>query len=360
MAAAGIGSRVTFDSNVAHLCLVGLIEVRTIAGEHDGNEYTVYLPEEQNITMPSQTSQTSATSLTSHAHKVDRLVSLESSQTSQGSTLDDSITYEHPHTFLKTHDDDDETHTLLYEFLIPILDTAREILAGPIPTSEQERERWRECASILKEELRTAADRAGNISSVPAFFATHLRRRFAKNRQALGQQPQDQTPLTETKKASPVILEVQQSKSQPKVTQGSKFSLEQCRQYADYLHRTGQGINRPGGYATTIYRTGEVDVLIEKFLNPQVAEAQDSKWCLDCRGTGFIYPEGIERGVVAKCKHPRLGITIRLSEYIDQIRQLHTGDAGYQISDLIDDLRFRCDREGITWDDEIVNTLVNS
>jgi DNA-binding Lrp family transcriptional regulator len=32
----------------------------------------------------------------------------------------------------------------------------------------------------------------------------------------------------------------------------------------------------------------------------------DFKTCPDCNGTGFWYPEGIERGV-AKCKHERMG-----------------------------------------------------
>jgi hypothetical protein len=49
---------------------------------------------------------------------------------------------------------------------------------------------------------------------------------------------------------------------------GSRFTLEECRRYADHLRRTDQGITNPGGYATSIYRTGEADSLIENFLNP--------------------------------------------------------------------------------------------
>jgi DNA-binding Lrp family transcriptional regulator len=49
---------------------------------------------------------------------------------------------------------------------------------------------------------------------------------------------------------------------------GSKFTLEECRRYARHLQSTGQGINNPGGYATTIHRTGEADLLIESFLLP--------------------------------------------------------------------------------------------
>ena len=87
---------------------------------------------------------------------------------------------------------------------------------------------------------------------------------------------------------------------------GSKFTLEECREYAAHLHQTGQGITNPGGYATTIHRSGEADALIEKFLQPQTATASlDSSKCPDCQGTGFWYAWGREQGV-SKCKHTRL------------------------------------------------------
>jgi hypothetical protein len=141
---------------------------------------------------------------------------------------------------------------------------------------------------------------------------------------------------------------------------GSKYSLEECRRYAEHLHKTGQGINKPGGYATSIYRTGEADTLIEKFLNSVEPEPRDTTKCPECKGTGFTYPEGIGRGVVAKCKHPRLATSLKLLEYIEHLRLLHEGDAGYQVSDLIDDLRFRCERDSLDWDEEIVTRLLET
>ncbi len=90
---------------------------------------------------------------------------------------------------------------------------------------------------------------------------------------------------------------------------GSQFTIEECRRYARHLQTTGQGINNPGGYATTIHRTGEADALIETFLHPKAAgesSAQaDTSRCPDCNGTGFYYPRGADGGV-AKCKHERL------------------------------------------------------
>lgn len=86
----------------------------------------------------------------------------------------------------------------------------------------------------------------------------------------------------------------------------SRFSLEECRRYAEHLRATGEGITNPGGYATTIHRTGEADELIGRFLSPAQDSAQiDTSACPDCQGTGFYYPKGKEQGV-AKCPHTRL------------------------------------------------------
>jgi len=89
---------------------------------------------------------------------------------------------------------------------------------------------------------------------------------------------------------------------------GSKFTIEECRKYARHLQSTGQGINNPGGYATTIHRTGEADMLIESFLHPETTTASsslDTSQCPDCHGSGFYYPNGIDGGV-ARCRHEQL------------------------------------------------------
>lgn len=86
---------------------------------------------------------------------------------------------------------------------------------------------------------------------------------------------------------------------------GSRFTIEECRRYAEHLRSTGQGINNPGGYATTIHRTGEADELIERFLRPAEASQVDASACPDCQGSGFYYPEG-PGGGVAKCRHEKL------------------------------------------------------
>jgi hypothetical protein len=106
------------------------------------------------------------------------------------------------------------------------------------------------------------------------------------------------------------IKETTQTQDEPVVgvRAGSKFTIEECRKYAQHLQTTGQGINNPGGYATTIHRTGEADMLIESFLRPQAPSPSsnlDTSQCPDCHGSGFYYPKGVEGGV-ARCKHEQL------------------------------------------------------
>lgn len=94
--------------------------------------------------------------------------------------------------------------------------------------------------------------------------------------------------------------------TQPGVGVGSKFSLEECKRFAEHLQKTGQGINNPGGYATTIFRSGEADAQIEAFLNAPAASAPfKADDCPDCGGSGYFYPEGVDKGVKI-CKHEKL------------------------------------------------------
>jgi hypothetical protein len=95
------------------------------------------------------------------------------------------------------------------------------------------------------------------------------------------------------------------SQTHVSVSVNSRFSLEECRRYAEHLKQTGQGITNPGGYATKIFRSGEADAFIEGFLSPPAQV--DVSLCPDCRGTGFIYIDQTnhDRGV-RPCRHDGL------------------------------------------------------
>jgi hypothetical protein len=106
--------------------------------------------------------------------------------------------------------------------------------------------------------------------------------------------------------ANKVNTQKESTQTQRGVSGGSRFSLKECRKYAEHLRETGQGINNPGGYATTILRTGEADDAIAVFLRPiENVTTIDISGCPDCSGTGFWYPNGLEKGV-AKCTHRQL------------------------------------------------------
>ncbi|HEV2706117.1 MAG TPA: hypothetical protein VGV59_09350 [Pyrinomonadaceae bacterium] len=171
MKKAHIGSRVTFEANMAHLQAVGLISIRQIIGEHEGNEYSVLLPEE--ISMPSLTS---LTSLTGYAQKLDRLVRLETSQTRHTSIVDSKDTYDVSQTSFKTkekNDDDEAAPRALRE-------AERELTGKESPAAQ-----WASLFEILATELRIAAART-TVSSAPAFLAEHLRRRLWKHETGQG------------------------------------------------------------------------------------------------------------------------------------------------------------------------------
>ena len=98
-----------------------------------------------------------------------------------------------------------------------------------------------------------------------------------------------------------INTQIKTTQTQPGVRALSRFTLEECRKYADHLKATGQGITNPGGYATTIHRTGEADDLIDEWLRP----ALDIDQCPDCKGQGVYYPDGFDKGA-KKCRHEKL------------------------------------------------------
>jgi hypothetical protein len=168
MRKAKIGARVTFDANIERLEAVGLIRVRRIAGEHEGNEYTVFVPGE--TTMTSQTTMTSHSSLTDTAEKLDGLVGLETSQTSHSISVANTDTSGETKTSFKTNteqSDDDEAFARLRLAMKEA--TGREITTSALVELDE----------LLAIEFKIAASRT-TVSSAPAFLAEHLRRRLFK------------------------------------------------------------------------------------------------------------------------------------------------------------------------------------
>ncbi len=201
MKQAHIGSRVTFDANVERLVSVGLISVRQIIGEHDGNEYMVFLPEEVTFSDSSLPSPTSQTSLTDSAQNLDRLVGLETSQTRHSLSSIESDISAASKTSFKTKDDQNDDES--FDRFTRALKKAVVEITGREP-SESEATRWEELADVLVTELKIAAGRT-TVSSVPAFLAEHLRRRLWKKEkrqidaEAVEQQPSQKAQVDASK-----------------------------------------------------------------------------------------------------------------------------------------------------------------
>lgn len=160
---------------------------------------------------------------------------------------------------------------------------------------------------------RVSIDLSNKIQSERGVTFEVLLPRLATTKTTAGLKSVGGAEFTGGAKTEPYKVNTQKESTQTQETLsgvgvGSKFTIEECQKYAKHLQSTGQGINNPGGYATTIHRTGEADMLIESFLHPetQVALSKfDASQCPDCHGSGFYYPKGVEGGV-ARCKHEQL------------------------------------------------------
>lgn len=344
----GLGSMVTVDAAIDHLQRLNLLKVSPAIGSLIGNLYEIFTPEEAGIHSVNYPSIPSTSSISSPTQNLVDLGIPESSISRITLPIDSKTTYEDPNTFFKTWRDDDETHTVLRGFCRVMVEITTEILGRPMPQTPQEAILWEEFGRVLVGELKRAAANTATISSVPAFFSEHLRRRFSRAPSPLSLPPEDKE-AKET--AMPPIMKEQEVGSDKK----SRFTLGQCREYAEHLQKSRQGIVNPGGYATTIYRTGEADELLEAFFNPQ--DQLDMNFCPDCWGQGFLDPENGE-GKLTECQHIGLETAKHLWPVVEELLRLHAGDLSYQPTDLYDDVRYRCQQKSVLFDAEMVNKLI--
>jgi len=296
---------VTVDAAITHLRGIGFIEVKTSIGSLKGNEYEVFTPEEAVERYTSASSISSSTSLTQ------KVVVLDAPESSISRITQPSInttTSEEFKTLSKT--DDDETHTL-WGLVEALGAAARSVVGGKFVLTEKEREHWKEVGLILAAELKSASERTEAISSVPAFFAAHLRRRFAR-REMLSppQSSRPTTPQAEMKahtvtRANAKTASITAEKGSVENPEAkSKFTLKQCREWAEHLHKTGQGSTDPGGLAYKRFMDGTADELIEEFINPPPSPPDKSQ-CPDCGGKGYYFPDPT-KPETQRCTHERL------------------------------------------------------
>jgi hypothetical protein len=170
-AGSGLGSMVTVDAALEHLQNVGLIAIRPSIGSLVGNEYEVFTPEEASTRLPSISSTTSP---------IQNLVNLDvpdSSSTSRTQLAGNTGGYSPPKTSFKTNTENDDDEAFA-KFAQVLQEAAKQVTGKRLNPSDKER--LGELAELLVTELKIAAARTTNVSSVPAFLTEHLRRRLWK------------------------------------------------------------------------------------------------------------------------------------------------------------------------------------
>ncbi len=176
---AGFGSMGTVERCIDFLIDVGLLKMRTIIGESEGNEYEIFTPEEAApalLGLSSSTGNThSAGNTGSTLFQVIPVLPEIGNTGSTSSSIPSSVSEESKTSFKTSKEkNDDEAFAGL---LRRLRQASREVTGRD--TSLAEAERWNDVAEILVTELQLAASRT-TVSSAPAFLAEHLRRRLRK------------------------------------------------------------------------------------------------------------------------------------------------------------------------------------
>jgi hypothetical protein len=238
MKLAGIGTRQTLWLNLEHLERVGLVRKNVRLGEHGGNEYEVFVPEElpdlDNILKTSPTSPTSPTKMVYQVQNLEGVVGIESSPSTPSLNSIDIDTSENPKTSFKdnTKNDDDARAQDGFSVMIERLDAAAKKLTGKSVT-KGESDAWGTLADLLILELEVAASRTNGVSSVPAFLTEVLRRQFFASRQVQS----SSNKSTKTKIDTVGKSESDTYEIKPLGEQGREEALAQLREFAadDFL-----------------------------------------------------------------------------------------------------------------------------
>jgi len=176
MRGSDIGSTKTLFLNLRHLRDAGLVTWDERVGPHEGNVYSVHLPEEISTQGTQSTLGTLSTESASSS-KVDRVLGVESTQSTHSLFVDKAGTSSDSKTFIKTNTEKNDDDEAFARHNARFRQAVKEI-TGKEP-SVAEAERWDQLADLLVMELKIAAGRT-TVSNVPAFLTEHLRRRLWK------------------------------------------------------------------------------------------------------------------------------------------------------------------------------------
>ena len=186
-------TRHTFRAHTQRLIRYGLLEVEEKPGEHGGNLYTVYLPEEVEAIGGKRDDRGD------RGHKGDKVPVVQGAQSDLGDpglNLIDTTVSKQAKTSFKTNterSDDDEASTAVVRAINKLIEgiTGRE-------ATKAEFGKIVEVIEVLSLEGQIAAART-TVSSAGPFLAEHLRRRlFKKGKQQLAVETAQSEPLQAT------------------------------------------------------------------------------------------------------------------------------------------------------------------
>jgi hypothetical protein len=191
-------TRHTYRAHLQRLLLSGLVKIEEKAGEHGGNIFTVYMPEEVGLERGDRGDRGDRGHTGVTVQDLHMVQGSDPDRGDRGLSSAFSTTSETPNTSFNTIEKnlDDEATRPLVESLL----RAERELTGKISNSP---DKWNELAELLVTELKIAAART-TVSNVPAFLTEHLRRRLwkvdrkrATEIAAVGREPENVSGLSD-------------------------------------------------------------------------------------------------------------------------------------------------------------------
>ncbi len=182
-----VGSNLRADKTllryIDHLERIGFIRKTIFNGDHEGNQYEVFLPEEIKSNLPTYLPTKQPTYL---LKEIPRVPMVQKEVGRYVETQENKDIYGDAKTSFKDNTDDDDNARVsdTFSLLAKRLDQAAKKITGK-GVSKSEAEKWGTLAELLILELEVAASRTEEVSSVPAFLTEVLRRQFFASRQPL-------------------------------------------------------------------------------------------------------------------------------------------------------------------------------
>ena len=236
------GSNIRADKTLLryldHLERIGFIRKTVFNGDHEGNEFEVFLPEEIKDTQPTYLPTYLPTEQPTYLTKEIPMVPMKRQEVGRYVEVEEKKhTYEKgKDSFLKKdirNDDDVRVHEA-FLMMAKKLDEAVKKITGK-GVSKTEVEKWGTLADLLILELEVAASRTDAVSSVPAFLTEILRRQFFAFRQ------QHKSSIHKPGKVNRDTVGKSDSESyeiKPLDESGREAALDQLREFAgdDFLN----------------------------------------------------------------------------------------------------------------------------